>query len=88
MNFIVQSLGDLLIQEGMFLYGAEDKVLQLQTELRMMRSYLQVADRKQDGNESLRNWISEIREATYDSDDVIESYSLRGAWDDSGRVCC
>ncbi|KAH1262327.1 putative disease resistance protein [Glycine max] len=78
-NFIVQSLGDLLIQEGMFLYGVEDKVLQLQTKLRMMRSYLQVADRKQDGNESLRNWISKIGEAAYDSDDVIESYALRGA---------
>jgi len=35
-NFIMQSLGDLLIQEGMFLYGVEDKVLQLQTELRTM----------------------------------------------------
>ncbi|KAG5020107.1 hypothetical protein AAZX31_06G205000 [Glycine max] len=78
-NFIVQSLGNLLIQEGMFLYRVEDKVLQLQTELRMMRSYLQVADRKQDGNESLRNWISEIREAAYDYDDVVESYALRGA---------
>ncbi|KAG4956843.1 hypothetical protein JHK85_043223 [Glycine max] len=78
-NFIVQSLGDLLIQEAVFLYGVEDKVLQLQTELRMMRSYLQDADRKQDGNERLRNWISEIREAAYDSDDVIESYALRGA---------
>ncbi|KAG5019947.1 hypothetical protein JHK87_015802 [Glycine soja] len=78
-NFVVQSLGDLLIQEGMFLYRMEDKVLQLQTDLRMMRSYLQVADRKQDGNESLRNWISEIKETTYDSNDVIESYALRGA---------
>ena len=78
-NFILQNLGDLLIQEAVFLYGVKDKVLQLQTELRMMRSYLQDADRKQDGNERLRNWISEIREAAYDSDDVIESYALRGA---------
>ena len=78
-NFIVQSLGDLLIQEAVFLYGVEDQVLQLQTELRMMRSYLQDADRRQDENESLRSWISEIREAAYDSDDVIESYALREA---------
>jgi len=78
-NFIVQSLGDLLIQEAVFLYGVEDRVLQLQTELRMMRSYLQDADRRQDESESLRSWISEIREAVYDSDDVIESYALREA---------
>lgn len=79
MNFIVQSLGDLLIQEAVFLNGVEDKVLQLQTELRRMRSYLQDADRRQDENESLKNWISEIREAAYDSDDIIEAYALRGA---------
>ncbi|KAG5011994.1 hypothetical protein JHK82_024168 [Glycine max] len=45
----------------------------------MMRSYLHDADRRQNDNERLRNWISEIREAAYDSDDVIESYALRGA---------
>ncbi|XP_027338957.1 putative disease resistance protein At1g50180 [Abrus precatorius] len=78
-TFIVQSIGDLLIQEGLFLYGVEDKVLQLRTELRRMQSYLQDADRRQEENESLRNWISEIREAAYDSDDVIEAHALRGA---------
>lgn len=77
-TFIVQSLGDLLIQEAVFLYGVEDKVEQLRTELRMMQSYLQDADRRQDEAEVLRNWISEIREAAYDSDDVIEAYALRG----------
>ncbi|KAK7411950.1 hypothetical protein VNO78_03395 [Psophocarpus tetragonolobus] len=78
-NFIVQNLGDLLIQEAVFLYEVKDKVFQLQRELRMMRSYLQDADRRQDESERLRNWISEIREAVYDSDDVIESYALKGA---------
>ncbi|KAK7329090.1 hypothetical protein VNO77_23236 [Canavalia gladiata] len=78
-TFVVESIGSLLIQEGVFLYGVEDKVLQLRTELRRMRSYLQDADRRQDENESLKNWISEIREAAYDSDDVIEAYALRGA---------
>jgi len=54
-------------------------VLQLQTELRMMWYYLQDTNKRQDESESLRSWISEIREAAYDSDDVIESYALREA---------
>lgn len=78
-DFILQSLGDLLIQEAVFLYEVEDKVQQLRTELRRMESYLQDADRKQEEDESLRNWISEIREAAYDSDDVIEAYALKVA---------
>lgn len=78
-DFIVQRLSDLLIQEAVFLYGVEDKVKQLQTELRRMESYLQDADRRKEDNESLSNWISEIREAAYDSDDVIESHALKEA---------
>lgn len=78
-DFTVQKINDLLIDEALFLYGVKDKVQSLRTELRMMESYLQDADRKQDEDESLKNWISEIREAAYDSDDVIEAYALKEA---------
>ncbi|XP_045789630.1 putative disease resistance protein At1g50180 [Trifolium pratense] len=78
-DFTVQKISDLLIDEAVFLYGVKDKVQNLKTELRMMESYLQDEDRKQEENESLKNWISEIREAAYDSDDVIEAYVLKSA---------
>lgn len=78
-DFTVQKISDLLIDEAVFLYEVKDKVQTLRTELRMMESYLQDADRKQDEDESLKNWISEIREAAYDSDDVIEAYALKEA---------
>jgi hypothetical protein len=78
-DFTVQKISDLLIDESVFLYGVKDKVQNLKTELRMMESYLQDADRKQEENETLKNWISEIREAAYDSDDVIEAYALKSA---------
>ncbi|GAU51546.1 hypothetical protein TSUD_414090 [Trifolium subterraneum] len=78
-DFTVQKISDLLIDEAVFLYGVKDKVQNLKTELRMMELYLQDADRKQEENESLKNWISEIREAAYDSDDVIEGYVLKSA---------
>ncbi|KAI4335328.1 hypothetical protein L6164_013983 [Bauhinia variegata] len=76
-SFVVQSLGNLLIQEALFLDGVSERVRQLQTELRLIQSYLQDADRRQDEDETLRTWISEIREAAYDSDDVIETYAIR-----------
>lgn len=81
-SFAVERLGDMLINEAIFLYGVTEKVRQLRTELRLIQSYLQDADRRQDEDERLRNWISEIREVAYDSDDVIETYALREA---SGR---
>ncbi|CAL5184591.1 unnamed protein product [Lathyrus oleraceus] len=78
-DFTVQKISDLLIEEAVFLYGVRDKVHQLRTELRMMECYLQDADRKQEEDETVKNWISEIREVAYDSDDVIEAYALKGA---------
>ncbi|XP_058723298.1 putative disease resistance protein At1g50180 [Vicia villosa] len=78
-DFTVQKISDLLIEEAVFLYGVQDKVHQLRTDLRMMESYLQDADRRQEDDETLKNWISEIREVAYDSDDVIEAYALKGA---------
>ncbi|KAJ7955864.1 Disease resistance protein [Quillaja saponaria] len=78
-SFVVDRLGDLLIQEAIFLYGVTGKVEQLQTQLRRMQSYLQDADRRQDEDESLRNWISEIREVAYDAEDAIETFALKAA---------
>ncbi|XP_028751399.1 putative disease resistance protein At1g50180 [Neltuma alba] len=78
-SFVAEELGDLLIKEAIFLYQVTGKVRQLRSELRLIQSYLQDADRRQDEDEGLRNWISEIREAAYDSDDVIEKYALREA---------
>lgn len=79
MSFVLKELRDLLINEAVFLNEVTEKVRQLNSELRLIQSYLQDADRRQDENERLRNWISEIREAAYDSEDVIEKYALRGA---------
>lgn len=76
-SYVVEELGELLIKEAVFLYRVTEKVRQLRSELRLIQSYLQDADRRQDEDERLRNWISEIREAAYDSDDVIETYALR-----------
>ena len=78
-SFVVDTLGNLLIQEAIFLSGVEDKVRQLQTDLRLMKSYLRDADRRREDDDSLKNWISEILEAAYDCDDIIETHALRVA---------
>ncbi|KAK9287387.1 hypothetical protein L1049_015805 [Liquidambar formosana] len=72
----VKLLGDLLIQEAKFLYGVRGKVELMRNELELMQSFLQDADRWQDVNESVRNWVSQIREVAYHAKDVIETFAL------------
>lgn len=78
---VIQTLTDLLPQEAAFLDGVKDEVFAMQLALQRMHSFLKDADSKQEeeDKQTLRNWISEIREASYDVEDVIEQYALKVA---------
>ncbi|KAK9265948.1 hypothetical protein L1049_003472 [Liquidambar formosana] len=82
---VTEKLTNLLIQEAVFLDGVRQKVEQLKNELRWMQSFLKDADAKQEVNERVRNWVSEIREVAYDAEEVIETYISKAAsqksWD-------
>ncbi|KDP26975.1 hypothetical protein JCGZ_22195 [Jatropha curcas] len=79
---VVQRLTDLLIQEAIYLEGVKDEVISMQFELRRMQSFLKDADSRkeeEDNKETLRNWVSEIRETAYDIEDIIEEFALKVA---------
>ncbi|RVW82969.1 putative disease resistance protein [Vitis vinifera] len=78
-SFAVERLGDLLIQEASFLHGVRDKVTEIQAELRMMQCFLRDADARRYESEVIRNWVAEIREAAYDTEDIIETYASKAA---------
>uniref|UniRef100_F6HCD2 Disease resistance protein n=1 Tax=Vitis vinifera TaxID=29760 RepID=F6HCD2_VITVI len=78
-SFAVERLGDLLIQQASFLHGVSDKVTEIQAELRTMKCFLRDADARQYESEVIRNWVAEIREAAYDTEDIIETYASKAA---------
>ncbi|KAK3032785.1 hypothetical protein RJ639_035888 [Escallonia herrerae] len=75
----VENMANLLISETVFLVGVKGEVRRLQEELERMRCSLKDADRRQDQNESVRNWIAEIRDVAYDAEDVIDTFILKVA---------
>ncbi|KAI3855450.1 hypothetical protein MKX03_025408 [Papaver bracteatum] len=86
-SFAVQRLGDALIQEAVSLYGVREQVEQLGNELRRMLCFLKDADSKeQQGDALVRNWISEIRDVVYDSEDVIDTFVLKVASRERGGI--
>lgn len=44
-----------------------------------MQSFLKDAENKQEGNERLRNWVTEIRGIAYDAEDIIQTFFLKFA---------
>ncbi|XVF71280.1 hypothetical protein PTKIN_Ptkin12aG0024300 [Pterospermum kingtungense] len=85
-SYLVQRLGQLLIQEATVLMGVQDQVIEIQSELKRMQCFLKDADKRQDESESVKNWVSEIRDAAYDVEDVIDNFIAKFASKKGGRV--
>ncbi|KAB2006320.1 hypothetical protein ES319_D11G336300v1 [Gossypium barbadense] len=73
----VTTIGNLLTQEAIYLWGVEEEVDRLQTELKWMQSSLMEAETKQSKDERIRLWVAEIRELAYDAEDVVKEFALK-----------
>ncbi|KAB2006217.1 hypothetical protein ES319_D11G327800v1 [Gossypium barbadense] len=70
---------DKLTQEVTSLWGVDEQVGGLASELRWMQSFLKVADARKVDHEVIRTTVVEIRELAYDAEDVIETFSIKVA---------
>ncbi|XP_002528440.2 putative disease resistance protein At1g50180 [Ricinus communis] len=80
----VDRISHLLIQEADLLLGVSNEVKLLRAELTRMQGFLQDADRKQEQDECVRNWVTEIRDAAYDAEDIINTFIIRVARREGG----
>uniref|UniRef100_A0A7N2RDT6 Disease resistance protein n=1 Tax=Quercus lobata TaxID=97700 RepID=A0A7N2RDT6_QUELO len=74
---VAERLGKLLLQEANFLSGVSHQVEMLQNELKLMQSFLKVADTKQDESNLVRQLVAQIRDLAYDAEDIIATYALK-----------
>ncbi|RVW93367.1 putative disease resistance protein [Vitis vinifera] len=75
-SFAVERIGDMLIQEAIFLKGVRGKVERLNKDLGAMKCFLEEAEKKQEEDLRVRKWVSEIRDAVYDVEDIIDMFIL------------
>ncbi|XP_012434521.1 probable disease resistance protein At1g58602 [Gossypium raimondii] len=74
----LKAIGELT-QEVTSLWGVDDQVESLASELRWMQSFLKVADARKVDHEVIRTSVVEIRELAYDAEDVIEMFAFKVA---------
>ncbi|CAL5339815.1 hypothetical protein CsSME_00023622 [Camellia sinensis var. sinensis] len=74
---VVRRLGGLLIDQVIFLQGVRDEVNYLRTKLEYMLCFLQDAEEKQDQDSRIRKWVSDIRDAAYEAEDIIDKFILK-----------
>ncbi|XP_062083394.1 putative disease resistance protein At1g50180 [Humulus lupulus] len=84
-SFVIERLGDLLINEAKFLYGVKGQVENAKIKLQCMRAFLKDADAcVRNGDERVRLLVVQIRENSYALEDVIATYVFRVASNNEG----
>ncbi|GKV51610.1 hypothetical protein SLEP1_g58245 [Rubroshorea leprosula] len=83
---LVERLGNVLIKETIALGSVRYQVQQMQIKLKRIPCFLKDADKRQDEDASVRNWVSEIGDAAFDIEDVIDSFVLEFAPRNGRRI--
>lgn len=76
-SIALETLRDLLLEEGRLLVGVGREVKALQTQLKEIKCLLKDADSKKHQSETIRNWLTQIRDLAYRAEDVILEYAVR-----------
>ncbi|KAF8410910.1 hypothetical protein HHK36_003447 [Tetracentron sinense] len=76
-SFVIEKLGDQLIQEAVSLYEVRDQVESIERELTRMQCFLKDADAKQKRDKRVKNWVRDIRDVAYDVEDIIDTFILK-----------
>ncbi|XP_057802443.1 putative disease resistance protein At1g50180 isoform X2 [Salvia miltiorrhiza] len=74
-SIALETLRDLLLEEGRFLSGVGDEVKELEWQLKEMKCLLEDADRRRHESRTIFNWISEIRDLVYRAEAAIERHA-------------
>ncbi|XP_039168909.1 putative disease resistance protein At1g50180 [Eucalyptus grandis] len=76
-SFVVEKIGNLLINEVKFLRGVEGKVKDLHSALRQVQALLRDVDARRERKEAVEECVAQLRDFAYDAEDVIERYYLK-----------
>ncbi|KAF8378837.1 hypothetical protein HHK36_030186 [Tetracentron sinense] len=76
-TFFLQKLIDLVAQEADFLVGVEEQLQLLRIDLQWIHSFLKDADGRSKENERVKLWVSQVRDVTYDAEDVIDTFLIK-----------
>ncbi|KAG7588279.1 P-loop containing nucleoside triphosphate hydrolase [Arabidopsis suecica] len=76
-SFGVEKLWELVSQEYERLQGVGEQITELKSDLNMLMSFLNDADEKKQTSALARNCVEEVKEITYDAEDIIQTFILK-----------
>ncbi|KAF8393976.1 hypothetical protein HHK36_020178 [Tetracentron sinense] len=72
---VVGNILSLLEREASLLGGVRHEFNKIKRELQSMRSFLGDADRRRHNNEGVNEWVVQVRDVSYDVEDIIDEFT-------------
>ncbi|RZC63363.1 hypothetical protein C5167_025137 [Papaver somniferum] len=76
-TFFLQRLNDFILKEKNLLNGVDKEIKLLQNDLEWMRLFIKNADATQRADTKVKLMVNQIRELTFNAEDVIDEFILR-----------
>ncbi|XP_043688385.1 disease resistance protein RPM1-like [Telopea speciosissima] len=76
-SFLVDKLGNLLVDEAKILRGIRTDVRDLMDELESIRAFLKDADARGETDEGVKIWVKQVRDVAYEIEDAVDDFMLR-----------
>ncbi|TVU23557.1 hypothetical protein EJB05_25931, partial [Eragrostis curvula] len=75
----IQKLQEIITEEAIKILGVKEDLKELQQTVEQIQCFLKDADRRSIEDSSASNWFSELRDAMYDADDIIDLARFKGS---------
>ncbi|CDP05440.1 unnamed protein product [Coffea canephora] len=76
-GFLINQLSTLLAQETTLLGQLKPDLQFIKDELSSMKAFLREAEAKEDNDSQLQEWVKQVREVAYDTEDVLDDFTFR-----------
>ncbi|XP_078158116.1 putative disease resistance RPP13-like protein 3 [Carex rostrata] len=75
-GYVLQKLADTLLKKAQELQAVSGQIKQMQQELSLIQAYLRDADSKSHKNESVKEWVKQVRDIAHRIEDVIDTFLI------------
>ncbi|KAG5227333.1 disease resistance protein [Salix suchowensis] len=82
---IVGNLNSLILQELALAGGLKTELEHLKRTFRTIQAVLQDAEVKQWKEEAIKVWLSDLKDAAFDVDDVLDEFAIEAQWQQQRR---
>lgn len=79
----LQTLLNVLVEEGRIVNEFRDQFLKLQNELQLMQCFLKDADKQKRKNQTLRGITADLRELIFEAEDILADCKLRSSMEEN-----